>query len=548
MVGSSAASVLAGNDTNLCAGTSLSLNPSALSGSITWFSNKTGAFSNPNISNPVYTPAANEFGITQLVLQVLGTCGNALDTLNITYFQRPNPSFTIPSGTICKGSSAFNLLPQVGGGIFYGNNLTGNSFNPSTSGNYPIKYVVNNNGCADSSSKNIVVTDKPNPDFNIPSSSLCVGSAPITLTPLVAGGNFSGLGVNGNVFSPTTGGNYTVKYVVGNNGCLDSSSKIIIVIPKPIPSFSPTQTRVCELSAPILLNPLVLGGTFSGNAYISGNLFDPKLAGSYKLVYTIQVNGCIDSSSQFITVDPMPDASFTLSDTLFCMGDAPGNFTAAETGGVFNGMGVVGTQFVPSNAGVFVIKHRIEKGTCADSAELLVRVIENPVADFTYLPSNPIVNEPVQFTFTGQKATDFEWEFGNPILGSSDFENPSFTFFKSGNFAVKLLAFNETCSNEISKDVIVVDADTLFMPNVFTPNGDGLNETYGAVGFGLKEYNLFIYNRWGELLFTAEQINQKWDGRFREKDCAEGVYFFILSAASNAGRSYNLNGTLQLLR
>jgi gliding motility-associated-like protein len=86
------------------------------------------------------------------------------------------------------------------------------------------------------------------------------------------------------------------------------------------------------------------------------------------------------------------------------------------------------------------------------------------------------------------------------------------------------------------------------MPNVFTPNGDGLNETYGAVGFGLKEYNLFIYNRWGELLFTAEQINQKWDGRFREKDCAEGVYFFILSAASNAGRSYNLNGTLQLLR
>jgi len=548
MVGSSASSVNIGNDTNLCVGKTLALNPSPISGNISWSANKSGSFSSTTISNPVYTPAANETGITRLFLQVLGSCGNAYDTLNINYIALPNPNFATPTGVVCEGSAPFNLIPITAGGQFYGNHLTGNTFNPSMAGSFSIKYVVNNMGCADSSSKNITVIGKPNPSFNIPLAAICAGSAPVQLIPVVAGGIFSGTGVTGNTFNPTTGGAFPVKYIIGNSGCLDSSTIQIQVIPKPLPSFSPTLIKVCERTAPIALNPLVLGGTFSGSQYIIGNSFNPILAGTYTLMYTIEENGCTDSSTQQIVVDPMPNPGFTLSDTLFCSGDAPGNFTAVETGGIFEGNQVNVNQFMPINAGIFVIKHTITKGVCKDSSELTVRVVEKPTADFSFLPANPMVNETVQFTYTGQGATEFNWEFGDPILGSSDFENPSFTFFKSGNFAVKLSVYNETCNSEISKDVNVTEADSLFMPNVFTPNGDGLNEQYGAVGFGIKEYNLFIYNRWGELLYTSEQINQRWDGRYREKECAEGVYFFILTATSNAGRSYNLNGTLQLLR
>lgn len=549
-VGNAAGAINAGNDTILCAGTSLVLNPpSTLNGTITWSSTGTGNFSNNGISNPTYTPGATEVGNTKLMVSAVGSCGAAYDTIALNYIQRPNPNFAIPSGTICRGSSSFLLLPQNSGGTFSGAHLSGNSFNPSVAGNFPIKYLIANSGCADSSTQTIVVTDKANPSFTIPSGTLCAGNAPILLIPATSGGIFSGAGVVGNTFNPAAGGDYPVKYVVGNGGCLDSSIQIINVFPKPIPSFSPSLNRVCEQSAVIMLNPLITGGAFSGSPYVNGNSFDPKLAGNYNIVYTITEKGCTDSSKQDIIVDPIPDPKFSIDDTLFCSGDAPVSFTAAETGGVFSGTNVAGNQFFPSIPGVSIVKHRIQKGVCADSAEIILRVIETPTASFGYSPIQPIANEAVQFTFTGSNTiTDYLWEFGNPVLGNSTLQNPKFAFPKASLFLVKLSVFNEICTAEIETELEINEADTLIIPNVFTPNKDGINDMFGAVGYGIKTYNLLIYNRWGEQLFNTNNFDIKWDGQYNGVACAEGVYFFIIDAVSNSGRDYNFNGTLQLLR
>ena len=549
-VGNAAGAINVGNDTNLCAGTSLGLNPaSTLIGTIAWTSTGTGTFSNNSISNPTYTPGLNEVGNTKLMVSVTGSCGVAYDTIALNYIQRPNPNFAIPSGVICKGSSSFLLIPQTSGGTFSGLHLSGNSFNPSVAGSFPIKHLIANSGCADSSTQTVVVTDKANPSFTIPSGTLCAGNNPIILTPATTGGIFSGNGVVGNTFNPAAGGDYPVKYVVGNGGCLDSSTQIINVLPKPIPSFAPSLKQVCEQAPLITLNPLITGGAFTGSSYLNGNNFDPQLAGSYTIVYTITEKGCTDSSKQTIIVDPMPDPSFSISDTLFCSGDAPQSFTAKETGGVFTGTNVSGIQFFPSIPGVSVVKHRIQKGVCADSAELTVRVIETPTASFEYSPLKPIANEAVQFTFTGSSIiTDYLWEFGNPALGTSTLQNPTFAFPKASLFLVKLSVLNEICPAEIETELEVYEADTLIIPNVFTPNKDGINDSFGPVGYGIKTYNLLIFNRWGEQLFNSNSLESKWDGQYNGVACAEGVYFFIIEAVSNSGRDYNFNGTLQLLR
>ena len=477
LVGALSSTMYAGNDTNLCAGTSITLNPVAAGGTVKWYSSKSGTFSNSNQTITAYTPANNELGNTKLILELTGLCGKAYDTININYIAKPNPAFAIPSGQICKGSAPFSLLPVTNGGQFYGSYLMGNTFNPTMDGNFTIKYLIGISGCADSSYQVISVTKVPDPNFTIPVASICAGSQAILLTPSVIGGVFSGTGVIGNTFNPSAGGNYTIKYHIQNGVCKDSSSRIIQVFPKPNPNF-------------------------------------------------------------------------TIEDTLFCEGDLPVNLTPVEQGGIFasNNTSLSNARFSPSKAGLYFIKHKIVKGTCADSSQITLRVIENPSSNFSYLPKFAIVNEAILFTYTGMGATHFEWKFGNPILGTSTLQNPSFSFSKSGEFLVKLIAKNEICSAENIQEIVIDDADTLFVPNVFTPNGDFLNDSFGAIGHGIKEYNMLIFNRWGDLLYTSSHIDHKWDGTYHEKDCPDGVYFFIITALSNIGRNYNISSTLHLIR
>ncbi|MEB3150838.1 MAG: gliding motility-associated C-terminal domain-containing protein [Sphaerospermopsis sp.] len=550
LVGSNSSNIYAGNDTILCSGSSISFNPTISTGSVKWYTTGLGTFSNSNQANTIYSPSNNEFGNTKIILELSGSCGKSFDTLNVNFIAKPNPNFTTPSGQICKGSAPFAIVPIINGGQFYGSYLTGNLFNPLLNGNFTIKYVVGNSGCLDSSVQTISVSDLPNPNFTLPVSSICAGSKAILLTPSTTGGIFSGIGIVGNTFDPTTGGNYSIKYVITNGTCKDSASRTIQVFDKPVPTFSPTATRVCEGSPLIPLNPFAAGGNFTGSQYITGNQFNPQWPGTYTLVHTVQENGCVDSSTQQILVDQKPNPNFTLEDTLFCEGDSPVDLTPLEQGGTFenNGNILSNGRFSPSKFGLFNIKYKISIGTCTDSSQKMVRVIENPISSFIFSPQIALVNEPVQFTYTGKGATGFEWEFGNPIFGTSILQNPLFAFPKSGQFSVKLTVQNELCFAESIQEITINDADSLFVPNVFTPNSDSLNDSFGAVGHGIKEYSMMIYNRWGDLLYTSYHINHKWDGTFHEKDCPDGVYFFIINATSNRGRKYNLSGTVHLIR
>ncbi len=107
------------------------------------------------------------------------------------------------------------------------------------------------------------------------------------------------------------------------------------------------------------------------------------------------------------------------------------------------------------------------------------------------------------------------------------------------------------CGNDtINFNITVEDCESfLYMPNAFSPNSDGDNETYGATGTGLENYNLSIYDFRGSLIFSANNINKRWDGTRNGKDMPAEVYVYKLSAIiSQSGDVINQTGTFTLLR
>jgi len=89
---------------------------------------------------------------------------------------------------------------------------------------------------------------------------------------------------------------------------------------------------------------------------------------------------------------------------------------------------------------------------------------------------------------------------------------------------------------------------TLFVPNTFTPNGDGLNDIFLPFGTFINVYVLQIYNRWGEKIFESNDMNLGWDGNFKDKYAPEGVYIYFIKAKGENGKDISLKGSVMLLR
>lgn len=90
---------------------------------------------------------------------------------------------------------------------------------------------------------------------------------------------------------------------------------------------------------------------------------------------------------------------------------------------------------------------------------------------------------------------------------------------------------------------------TVFVPTAFTPNGDGVNDHFQVKGEGVKSFTITIYNRWGERVFTSNDISETWDGKFHGKEPgSSNVYTWQMSAFGIAGGASHQSGTLTVLK
>ncbi len=218
---------------------------------------------------------------------------------------------------------------------------------------------------------NITITDP---------GAFCSGDAVHTLSATPTGGTWSGDGVTGNQFDPVAAGigSHIITYEVDNGVCTATDDITLYVSDGYDATINPV-SDLCEADAPITLTAADAGGAWSGDGVV-GDTFDPATAGDGNHVVTYTIAGsCGDSDQITIHVDAMPNASITHPGD-FCIGDDPVVLTAAETGGLWSGDGVVGDTFDPSAAGlgIYTITYTIENGVCSDSDDITVLVGEAP--------------------------------------------------------------------------------------------------------------------------------------------------------------------------
>ena len=175
------------------------------------------------------------------------------------------------------------------------------------------------------------------------------------------------------------------------------------------------------------------------------------------------------------------------------------------------------------------------------------RGIENEM-DTTKKHSAPLV---VRFSSDEAKGNNlaYEWTFGED--GRAYEANTLHTYQVAGTYENILHVINEIsgCEDTSEPQEIIVFESDLQVPNVFTPNGDGINDEFRVAYRSIKKYNITIFNRWGRKVYSSTNPAQGWDGRIGKGQASPGVYFYVIEAEGyQKEERYKMHGTITLIR
>lgn len=520
----------AGIDQTVCEGVQVTL---SASGGINY------SWDNAVTNGVAFTPSVGTITYT-----VTGTDANGCvntDQVNVTV----NPLPTVNAGldqTVCTGTAV--TLTASGATTYSWDNGVTNSttFTPAVG---TINYTVTGtdaNGCVNTDQ--VSVTVNPLPVINAGLDQTVCEGVQVTLT--ATGGTsyaWSGGITNGLAFTPAVG--TTTFTVTGTdaNGCVNTDQ--VNVTATPIPTvFAGNDISVCEGQTVTLTGSGATSYSWD-NGISNGIAFVPAVG---TLVYTVSgttAAGCIDTDQVSVTVSPNPIVSFVPGETLGC---TPFSTTLTNTtvdvqnciwtlsnGTVISGCGTVPVTF--TQAGCFDVTlttTSLNGCTSSMTADNLICVEAPPVAGFA--PSSnqlSTLNTEVLFSNLSVGAAFYEWDFGVGGDGSTD-ENPIYTYpdEEEGEYTVTLIATSALgCSDTAQSTIQVYEELIFYVPNTFTPDNDNYNPVFQPVftsGFDPQEYVLYIYNRWGELIFESRNAEIGWDGTYGSNGeiemCQDGTY------------------------
>jgi gliding motility-associated-like protein len=164
----------------------------------------------------------------------------------------------------------------------------------------------------------------------------------------------------------------------------------------------------------------------------------------------------------------------------------------------------------------------------ADTSTLTVTVFNKPVAAFIY-ESKPVyfADDGIKFYDQSIGAVQWNWDFGDGTL--SNLQNPVHGYAYAGVYSVCLAITNvNDCPDEVCEDVPI--EETVYVPNVFTPNQDNKNEVFKVYYSGIFDLDVKIYDRWGELIYSWKGLDGSWDGTYKGVPVKEDVYVYYIVA------------------
>jgi len=352
------------------------------------------------------------------------------------------------------------------------------------------------------------------------------------------------------------------------NGRLDSfpknDSAMIVIksffLPKPIANAGP-DTTLCYDETYTMQGSGGITYLWTPAKYLSNDtIADPiaTLPNTQRyMLYVRNKYGCEDSAQVLLTVKPKLRVKISGGSSPVCNGTII-TLIANASGGdslhySFNWpydstIGKMLTTKINASGWYKVTLNDNCSRQTADS--FFIDVIPKPVADFIVLNQKPYrIQTAIKFQNKSKQAYDYLWIFGDN--DSSIVMNPEHIYQDSGTYKITLISYSiGNCSDDTVYSFIHIINDELliYIPNAFTPDGNGINDIFNISGVGIASYRYSIYNRWGEELFNSTATNHLWDGTFKNVPVMEGVYIYQLDVTDISGNHHYLSGNITLMR
>ncbi|MFM2388113.1 MAG: hypothetical protein RL660_2870 [Bacteroidota bacterium] len=185
--------------------------------------------------------------------------------------------------------------------------------------------------------------------------------------------------------------------------------------------------------------------------------------------------------------------------------------------------------FNPQNTTTYTLIVQ-DTGKCGgvDTVVFTLEVAPNPVSDFT--PSSTIVNEfdpNVTLTNASIAGVNYQWWYKGQLIASTP--NLDYTLTDTGKHCFMLVTTNAAgCSDTSERCIEYINGSYVWVPNIFTPNGDDLNDVLHIKTYKVELKSFDIYNRWGERVFTTDDINKGWNGQYKGKDIEGDTYSYVI--------------------
>jgi gliding motility-associated-like protein len=359
--------------------------------------------------------------------------------------------------------------------------------------------------------------------------------------------------------------------VTDSNGCVRPyTATVALVTPAPVVANA-SSTLVCSGSPTTLFADTanVTPGTYTWNpGSVTGSavIVTPTATTSY-IVGAEDIYGCVSADTILITVKAAPSASFTVDPDPVCPNTpqtvtytgnaqytASYNWNGFAGATVQNGSGQGPYNILFSKGGTYSLQLQVTENGCTTTATKQVMV------------NDPLVTPVVTVATVTSSTIGFSWQpvpgatgyivsvngspYITPTSGSLGTTHSVINLQPVEKITISVIALGvEACRNSaIGMATGTTLTDEVFIPNSFTPNGDGKNEFFRAYGTAIAGINMKIFNQWGEQIYEGSDVSTGWDGKQKGKLQPMGVYFYVIKIRFNNGAESIRKGAVNLLR
>lgn len=536
--------ITANGPLSFCEGNSVTLSTSAV-GTYQWQLNGV-AISGETNASLVVTQSGN-----YSVSVGSGSCAGVSNIIQVNVSPATIATINaLSSTTICSGATV--ILESANTASSYQWLLNGvaiagatnQQLEVSVAGDYSLQ-ISSSNGCVASSpvtTVTVLATTIPTITSTNGQFSFCQGQS-LTLEASAGLANYQWY-LNNNIIAGETSatlvitqtGSYSVSTIAAN-GCNTSSAPTIInLLPLPTAVVAPSGPVLICNAIPVLLQVAAGAASYqwqNDGVAIAGSTNNSFLAGqsgNYNVIITNSSGCSAASNTVVVSFNASISVSIYNANPFPCDGDVVYLSTTQNYNQIGWTTGETGIQIAITQSGKYGVTV-VNSGGCTASDEVDLNFLPKPFVDAGADVSSDCV-EGIMLNGVGEGSP--LWE---PSLGLSNDNTFDVNAAPTNTTIYYLTVDNGTCKATDSLTV-TAECSSIYVPTAFTPNNDGLNDIFKAFGMELKEFQLVIFNRWGEKIFQTQDINTGWDGTYRGTPSPLGIYVWELEATDKFGNPF----------